>query len=103
MLRNLHSNLHNRENENVALIKTVTFTTPLRGILEYFDEICPKTCLPVDFSMQYFSVQRLQNSWKNRAGQPLATVTIEKPRFGDVVAIFAIGVLSVFMHGCVFD
>ena len=48
MLRYLHSNLHNSENENVALIKTLTFTTPLRGILEYFDEICPKRGLPVD-------------------------------------------------------
>ena len=77
-----------------AISPLLTFATPLRCILEYFDEICPKTGLPVDFSIQYFSVQRLKNSWKNRAGQPLATVTTEKPRFGDIVAIFAIGVLG---------
>ena len=93
MLRYLRSNQHNSENENVALMKTLTFTTPLRCILEYLDEICPKTGLPVDFSIQYFTVQRLQNSWKNRAGQPLAAVTTEKPCFRDIVAIFAVGVL----------
>ena len=52
----------------------------------------------VSISASNFSVHRLQNSskipGKNRAGQSLATVTTEKPRFGDIVAIFAIGVLQ---------
>ena len=40
-------------------------------------------------------MQRLQNSKENRPGQPLAMVTTEKPRFGVIGAIFAIGVLLV--------
>jgi len=44
-----------------------------------------------------FSVQRLQNSLENRAGQSLATITTEKPCFGVIATIFAISVLlSVF-------
>lgn len=38
-------------------------------------------------------MQRLQNSKENRDSQPLPTVTTEEPRFGVIVAIFAIGVL----------
>ena len=52
--------LHNSENENAALMKTLTFITPLRCSLEYFDEICPKTGLPVDFSIQYFAAKFLE-------------------------------------------
>ena len=69
VLRYLRSNLHNNENANVALIKTLTFTTPLRCILEYFDEICPERAF-LSISASNFSVQRLHAKFLEKQSWP---------------------------------